>query len=155
VAEANGELAPVPYILADCLLRQAPADAEDALAAGKLTETLNKTVELLNAFLTGSAKSAQAADAYLKLGYCHVRLSELKAQPQDKAQALASARAAYDQMSQRFPQDPLRSQALFERARVMAMQGDPNGAMNELRRFTQEPLVKAPIAPMAVLRLAT
>ena len=37
----------------------------------------------------------------------------------------------------------------------MAMAKDINGAMNELRRFTNDPLKNAPIAPMAQVHLAT
>jgi len=45
--------------------------------------------------------------------------------------------------------------AILERARVMGQAGDPNGAVNELRRFTNDPLKAASIAPMAVLHLST
>ena len=52
------------------------------------------------------------------------------------------------------PPAPLRPQAVFERAKCLAQAGDPNGAINELQRFTAE-LKAAPVAPMAVLELAT
>src|SRR5207302_7532282 len=37
-AERAGDLAVVPYLLADCLIRLAPAKADDALASGRLQE---------------------------------------------------------------------------------------------------------------------
>ncbi len=154
-AERNGELAVVPYVLADCLIRLAPTEVDDALAAGKLTDAMTKAVESLNAFVAASPNAPQAADAFIKLGYCHIRLSEVQAKPPEKAVALAASRAAYEQMAQRFPNHELRSQAIFERARVIALQGDPNGAMNELRRFIGEPKLKdSTVAPMALLRLS-
>ena len=64
----------------------------------------------------GSSPNApQLPDAFIKLGYCYIRISEVQAQPAEKAKALASARAAYEQMMQRFPNHELRSQAVFER----------------------------------------
>src|SRR5262249_57233208 len=39
--ERTGELAPVSYVLADCLMRLAPAKADDALAAGRMQEQVN------------------------------------------------------------------------------------------------------------------
>ena len=153
-AERNGELAAVNYALADCLIRLAPTEAEDALAAGKLTEQMNKAIELLSAFTGGPARP-EAPDALLKLGYCHQKLAEVLAQPPEKAKALASARAAYEQLMQKFPQSPLQPQAVFERARCLARANDVNGAVNELRRFTGAPLRDAAVAPMANLRLAT
>jgi len=95
------------------------------------------------------------ADALLKLGYCHQKLAEVLAQPPEKAKELASARAAFEQLMQKFPQSPLQPQAVFERARCLAQANDVNGAINELRRFTNAPLKEAPVVPMANLRLAT
>ena len=58
-------------------------------------------------------------------------------------------------ITKKFPQSPLRPNALFERAKVLALQRDVGTAVNELRRFTEDPLRGSPIAPMAVLHLAT
>src|SRR5207244_4137988 len=64
--------------------------------------------------------------------------------------------SAYEQIMQKFPNHELFGQAVFERARVVALQGDINGAMNELRRFTSDQKLKgSTVAPMALLRLAT
>src|SRR5262249_37711227 len=52
------------------------------------------------------------------------------------------------------PKHALYAQAVFERAKCLAQAGDRNGAANELQRFQNDPLKAAPVAPMAVLRLA-
>src|SRR5262249_30817933 len=88
------------------------------------------------------------------LAYGPRRLAARLAQPPDKVKALASARAAYDQLMQRFAKDALFPQAVFERGKVLAQANDVNGAINELRRFTGDPLKAAPVAPLAVVRLA-
>jgi TolA-binding protein len=155
VAERAGDLAGVPYILADCLMRLAPAKADDALAAGKLEEELKAAIELLDTFINAQPTSPLSPDALLKLGLCHQRLAALMAQPQDKTQALNSARSAYERLQQQFPQHALMPQAVLERAKCLAQAGDSGGAVNELRRFTGDPLKNAPVAPMALLELAT
>src|SRR6185437_11214615 len=154
-ADRNGDLALVSYQLADILIRQAPAKADDALAAGKLEEQLKTAIGLLEGFAGSQPSGPQTADALFKLGYCQQRMAGLLAQPPDQAKALAAARAAYEQILQRFPKDPIQPQAHFERAKVLARNKDINGAINELRRFLNDPLKNAPVAPMALLHLAT
>jgi TolA-binding protein len=57
---------------------------------------------------------------------------------------------------QKFPNHPLWASAVFERAHVLARQNDLGGAVNELRRFQGDNKLRAaPVAPMALLRLAT
>jgi TolA-binding protein len=153
--ERNGDLAIVPYQLADVIIRQAPARAEDAITAGKLEEALKSASELLEAFAGGQPNAPQAPDALLKLGYCQGRMALLQAQPAEKTKALAAARSAYERLLQRFPKHDLAPQAKFERAKVLGQAKDFGGAMNELRAFANDPLKKAPIAPMALLHLAT
>jgi TolA-binding protein len=155
-ADQNGDLAGVPYLMADCLLRLAPrAVPEDALEAGKLEEQLKKAVEYLEAFIGGQPKARETPDALLKLGLCHQRLATILGQPAEKTKALASARASYERIMGQFGQHKLMPQAVMERAKCMAQMNDANGAINELRRFTNDPLQKASIAPMALLELAT
>src|SRR5262249_3188901 len=132
-----------------------PAKADDALAAGKLEEQLKGATELLEGFIGAQPTSPQAPDALLKLGLCYQRLAALLAQPPEKVKVLGNARAAYERLMQQFPNHPLQPQAVLERAKCLAQAGDPNGAVNELRRFTGDPLRQAPIAPMGVLELAT
>ncbi len=154
-ADRNGELSLVPYYLADILLRQAPAKADDAVAAGKLEEQLKVAAENLENFAGAQPNGPQTADALLKLGYCQQRLAALLAQPPDQAKAIAAARAAYEQILQRFPKDPAQPVAVFERGKCLAAAKDINGAVNEMRRFLSDPLKTSPIAPMACLHLAT
>src|SRR5262249_24108108 len=52
-------------------------------------------------------------------------------------------------------QHPHHAQPIFERAKVLAAQGDVNGAVNELRRFTNDPLRNSRPGPLAVVQLAT
>ncbi len=153
-ADRNGELAVTPYLLADCLIRLTPTKVEDALTAGKVQEQLQAAVELLEGFI-GDAKHALAPDAFIKLGLCQQRLANLKEKPPERAQAYQVARTTYEKLMQLMPQHPLIPQAVIERAKCIAGQGDKNGAMNELRRFTADPLKAAPVAPMALLQLST
>jgi cellulose synthase operon protein C len=153
--DRNGELAVVPYQLADCLLKLAPAKTDDAISAARLEETLKVAVEQLESYIGANPNGPQTPDALIKLGHCLQRQAGLLGQPPEKAKAYAAARAAYEQLNQRFPKSEQASQAIFERARVIGLSGDVNGAINELRRFTNDPLKTANIAPMALLHLAT
>jgi TolA-binding protein len=153
--DRNGDLALVPYLQADCLIKTAPAKADDALAAGKLQEQLKDAIGLLDGFTGAQATSPQAPDALIKLGFCHQRMAALLDDKQEKAKSLAAARAAYEKVMQQFAKDALVPTAILERAKVIGAT-DPNGAVNELRRFQNDGNLKAtPMAPMALLQLAT
>ncbi len=155
--ERGGDLALVPLLMADCLLRQTPtAIPDDALAAGKLEEQLKSAADLLESFIGSQPNNPAKADAILKFGLCQQRLATLLTQPPEKAKALAAARAAYEKLfAKEFANNPLVPQAYLERAKVMSMSGDINGALNELRRFTNDPLKSSTVAPMAAIQLAT
>lgn len=160
VPERSGDLALVPYIMADCVLRQAPAklaDDADALVAGKLAAQLKTAAELLETFLAAVQNGPQTADALIKYGLCQQRLAALLAQPPEKAKALAAARAAYEKvLGKEFAGNPLVPQAVLERAKVIALSGNANdvtAAISELQRFTAD-LKNSPIAPMALIQLA-
>ncbi len=155
VADRGGELTVVSYQLADILLRQAPARADDAVAAGKLEEKLKGAADLLDAYLGAAGETPQVPDALLKLGYTQQRLGKLLAQPAEQQKAFAAARAAYEKLLQKYPRHAAAPQATFERAKVLALARDVNGAINELRRFSADPLKKSSIAPMALLHLST
>jgi TolA-binding protein len=154
-SDRGAELAPVAYLLADCLLRLAPAQADDALAAGRLQEDLQNVVQLLDAFIAGQPKGPHTPEALLKLGLAQQRLAALFAQPQERSKALSSARHTFDKLLQQFPKHELRPQAVLERARCLELAGDLNGAANQLREFTRDPLKNAALAPLARLQLAT
>jgi len=155
VPDRTGDLALAPYLLADCLIRLAPANAEDAAAAGKLLEQLQSAAALLDSFAGGNPQAAEAPDALLKFGYCQQKLAQLLAQPQEKAAAIQAARTAYDKFTQQYGKDPRVPQAVFERAKVKLLANDIGGAQNDLRQFLNGPYQDATIAPMAVIRLAT
>lgn len=155
--DRNGELALVPYVLADCLLRLAPTTPpEDALATARLEEQLKGAAELLEGFVTAQPNGPQAADALLKLGLAQQRQAQLVAAGADRVKAFNAARATYEKLlAPQFAKAPEAVQAVLERAKCIAGAGDINGAINELRRFTTDPLRTTPAAPMGLLQLAT
>lgn len=155
LADRSGDLANAPYLLAECLIRLAPEKAEDALAVGMLTEKLSQAQQNLDAFISSNPKAPEVPDAMLKLGVCQTRLALQLANPPERNQALTAARATFDKLIQAYPKEIQGMQAVLERAKCQAAQGDKGGAINELRKFTTDPLQQTPIAPIAVLHLAT
>ncbi len=153
-SERTGDLATVPYLLADCILRTTPTDAADALAAGRARQQLTNAIKLLETFIGAQPNSPQVPDALLKVGYCHQQTTAFLADPPARTAALTSARQAYEQLMQRFANHPLNATAIFERAKCMAQVGDVTGAINELNRFNAAPLNATPAAPLALLRLS-
>jgi cellulose synthase operon protein C len=154
-ADRTGDLINVPYLLAECLIRLAPTVADDALQIGMLQERLQQAQQNLEAYLAVSPKSPEAPDAMLKLGVCQERLAMLNAQPQERNNALAVARKTFENLANTFPKQPQGIQAVMERAKCIAFAGDKGGAVNELRRFTNDPLQQSNVAPTAVIYLAT
>ncbi len=154
-ADRTGDLANAPYLLAECLIRLAPAVVEDALQIGMLQERLQQAQQNLESFLAVSPKSTEAPDAMLKLGVCQERLAMLNARPQERNAALAVARKTFENLMNAFPKEPQGIQAVMERAKCLASAGDKGGAVNDLRRFTHDPLQQSSIAPTAVIYLAT
>src|SRR5262249_13171255 len=69
--------------------------------------------------------------------------------------ALNKARAALERLPREFPQSPLIGTAHLERAKVLVLQGDKNGAIAALRNFSTDPLQKSPVAPLGMIYLAT
>lgn len=156
VADRSGEILTASYFLADCLLRTSPETAEDALASGQLIETSSEIVKLLDGFIAASPPtSTLIPDALVKLGDAHLRMASVIEVEQERNLELQAARQCYEKVMQQFGQHPMNAVAVYERARLMIAQKDLNGAMNEYRRFLQDPLRSSAVAPMAVLRLAT
>lgn len=153
--DRTGDLALAPYLLAECLIRLAPTKADDALQIGMLQEKLQQAQQNLDAFIGANPKAPETPDALLKLGVCQTRLGALIAIPQERNQALTAARQTLEKLIKEFPSDPAGSQAVMERAKCIALMGDKNQATNELRRFTADPLQQSPVAPTAVVYLAT
>jgi TolA-binding protein len=157
-AERSGELGLTPYLLADCLLRQLPTTVpDDALAAGKMEEQLKTAAEALEAFIGGQPKDPNVPDALIKFGLCQQRLAGLIAQPQERVKMYNAARATYEKLMRKdFGNHPLpMAHAAFERAKCITQAGDMNTGINELRKFTTDPLKQTPVAPQAILQLAT
>jgi len=92
----TGELANVPYLLADCLIRTFPPETDDALNANRLINAAEQAAKLLEGFATAQPKSPLAPDALLKLGHCYGRTGVLLADPAERQKVLAQAKAAYD-----------------------------------------------------------
>jgi len=61
------------------------------------------------------------------MGYCFKRLGIQLADPKEKAEAFNKARATYERVQREFPKAPEAGVAAFERAKVMALQGDKGG----------------------------
>ncbi|MCI0704962.1 MAG: tetratricopeptide repeat protein, partial [Planctomycetia bacterium] len=154
-AERNGELAPVPYILADCHIRTAPAKAEDALQDNMLREKLTTAAGLLDTFISANPKAEQTPDAILKLGYCYKRLGIQLAPGNERNDAFNKARAALERLPREFPQSPLVGAAALELGKVKNLQGDKAGALQTFSAFRNDPLVKSPVAPLAYLALGS
>ena len=154
-SDRSGDLATVPYVLADCLIRTLPTDSSDALAAALVMQQLEEAVKLLGNFLASEPKSPHVPDALVKLGYCQQQMASIIVEPQQRALALAGARAAYDKILQQYGTSPVLPYAVFERAKCLEQANDLPGAINELNRFASEPLNKSVVAPLALMRLAT
>ena len=154
-AERSGDLAIVPYQIADILIRTAPLKADNAITAGRVEEALKTAIEQLEGYagptrthrkrrtlISRSVTAGRAGRQHRRAGRAAKRTHK-------------AARQAYEQILNRFQKSRVFPQAVFERAKVMAMAKDVNGAINELRRFTNDPLKNAPIAPLAQVHLAT
>jgi TolA-binding protein len=153
--DRQGDLAVVSYLLADCLLRQLPDRADDAVAAGRLVEQLKAAAEALTACVEEPSEPPFVPDALMRLGYCQRRLAALAGQEEEQKQWRERSRAAFEQVLLDHPGHDLQAHALLERARCMAESEDPRQAMARLRRFTAGPLGRSPIAPLALLQLGT
>ncbi|HMF12386.1 MAG TPA: tetratricopeptide repeat protein, partial [Gemmataceae bacterium] len=153
-AERFGDLAIVPYLLADCLIRSAPSKADDALASGRFQEALGTASTLLRDFVSTNPESPLAADALLRLGLCQQRLAAVMAQEEDRKKLFDAARSSYERALVEYPQHDVGPTAAFARARCLAMAGDANEAIKRLQAFATGALKKEPVAPLALLQLA-
>ena len=154
-AERSPDLAPAPYILADCLIRTAPVKAEDALQDNMLREKLGAAAVLLEMYVAANPQAAETPDALLKIGFCQKRLAIQLVPGPERNDALNKARAALERLRREFPQSPLVGAGWLERAKVLALQGDKGNAVNSLREFASDPLQKSSVAPLAFIALAT
>lgn len=154
-ADRQGDLSTVSYLQADALIRTFPPETDDALRAAGLIQTAEQAAKLMEGFGSGNPKSPLAPDALLKYGYCYQRMASLLADKQERAKAIQVSREAYEKHLKTFRDHPTGPAVVFERAKLMVLQGDIGGAMNELRRFQNDPLKNSPDAPLAAMRLAS
>lgn len=154
-ADRNGELAPVNYLLSDCYIRLFPPEAVDAIQAAQMIEQAEQAARLLEKYIGSQGKSPQVPDALLKLGYCYQRTGMILIDAAEKTKTITQARQTYERVLQEFPTSPALAGAVLERARCIALLGDPNGAINELGRFSGDPLKQSPMAPLAMIRQAS
>ena len=153
-ADHTGKLAAVPYLMADCQIRTFPARTDNALTAGKFLDQATKAAKLLEGFVSSHAKSPKAPDALLKLGYCHQRLGSLLSGATKKKNVYTQAKQAYNRLITQYGKDPLVPTAVLEQAKCMVLLGDSQTALNELRRFQQDPYRSNPVAPLAIVKLS-
>jgi len=149
------DLGYVPYLLAECRIRQVPLKADDALQVGMVREKLEAAKGDLEGFISAYPKAPEAPDAYLKLAYCQSRLAQLIEIPAERNPAFQAARQTLEKLIATYPQAPQVANARLEMARCKAYQGDKGGAINDLKPFTADPLQNTPTAPTAVILLAT
>jgi tetratricopeptide (TPR) repeat protein len=154
-SERTGDLWSVPYLMADCLIRTLPAEAEDALSASRLIEQAEDASKLLDGFVTANPKSTLTADALLKLGHGYQRVGVMLIDPAEKKKTLTQAKEAYEKLTQQFGNSPAQPTAIFEHAKCLALLGHAGGAADELAGFQRDPLRNSPNAPLALLQLST
>ena len=153
--DRNGELSQANYLLADCLIRLAPTKADDALAENIIREKLTNASGLLENYVASNPKSVDAPDALMKLGLCLKRLGSTLADPNERNQLLNKSREFYEKLAKDYPQAAQVGHARIEIAKVRALMGDRGGAMNDLRQFAGGTLQQSPVAPLALVQLAT
>ena len=153
-ADRTGDLANVPYLLADCLMRGFPAETDDAIQAARFIQQAEQAAKLLENFAAAQPQSPQAADALLKLGYCQQRVGMLMAAPAERTKILTAARDTYTKAMNLTDKEPTRSVAVFELAKSQALLGDANAAAGLFAQFQNAPLNATPNAPLALLRLS-
>jgi TolA-binding protein len=156
--DLTGDVAAASFVLADCLIRLAPAQADDALAAGRLQEQLGNAAALLEGFAAENPDSPLAPEALLRLGICRQRLAALLPEGDERNKAYQAARSAYERVLAEYSQNEAGPFAAVGRARcLLAAGGEGSGeqAVRTLRRFASPPLRDHSAAPLALLVLAT
>lgn len=154
-ADRSGDLAHVNDLLADCLVRQFPVETSDALQSAQLIDRAEQAARLLEKYAGSQGKTPQAAAALLKLGHCYQRMGVLVIDPAERQKLLTQARQVYEKILNEYGSSPSMPNAVLERARVIALQGDINGALNEYKRFDGDALKRSPVAPLALIREAS
>jgi tetratricopeptide (TPR) repeat protein len=153
-SDRSGDLAVVPYLLANCLIRSAPAKIDDALAAGRLQDALGGAATLLEDFASANPHSLLAADALVRLGLCRQRLAVVMAQDEERKKMFEAAKSSYERALVEYPLHEAGPTAAFARARCLALAGDTEEAVKRLQAFAAGALKDKAPAPAALLLLA-
>jgi cellulose synthase operon protein C len=151
--DRKDDLVGTGYLLADCLIRTTPMQADDAIAAGKAQEQLNQAAALLTDVITQQPYAGRATDALMRLGLCQKRLAALAGKDEERNALNAASRATFERVLLEYPQDELQPHAALERARWIRRGGDADEAVRRLRPFAAGTLENHPLAPLAVLQL--
>ncbi len=151
--DRKDDLAAASYLLADCLIRTAPAQADDALAAGKLQEQLTQASDLLTDVVAQQPYDDRDPDALMRLGLCQRRLAALAAKDEDRTALEGASRTSFERVLLEYPNNELQPHAIIERARWVRKGGDQDEAVRRLRPFAAGALDKHPLAPLAVVNL--
>jgi tetratricopeptide (TPR) repeat protein len=152
-SERIGELSGVSYLLAECLIKTMPAEADDALSTARLVDHIEQAATLLNAFVTASENHPEVPGALLKIGSMRQKAASVMLDMEEKQKNLIEARDAYVKVVQRYPSHPQFAVAVMENAKVSAQTGDLPTAINQLNRFQADPLKAHNIAPAALIQL--
>jgi TolA-binding protein len=152
-ADRMGDLSNTSFLLADCLMRLAPEQADDAITIARLQESLRGAADLLAGLATEQPEGSLTPEALLRLGVCQRRLAE-SLEGEDRNQALAAARSAFERVLIEHPGSEHGALAGVERARCLVRQGGPEEAVAALASFNGPALRRNPIAPLAILQRA-
>ena len=152
-ADRKDDLAGVGCLLADCLLRTTPTQADDAITAGKAQEQLTQAAALLTDGVAQQPYTDRATDALMRLGLCQQRLAALAGKDEERNALNTASRATFERVLLEYPRDELQPHAALERARWIRRGGDVDEAVRRLRPFATGTLQNHPLAPLAVLHL--
>ncbi|HVS35816.1 MAG TPA: tetratricopeptide repeat protein [Gemmataceae bacterium] len=152
--ERKADLAAASYLLADILIRTAPTQTDDALAAGRAQEQLNQAANLLTELVGSEPYAGRDPDALMRLGLCQRRLAGLAAKDEDRNALSDASRASFERVLLEYPGNELQPHAVLERARWIKRNGDVTEAIRRLRPFALGALDKHPLAPLATVNLA-
>ena len=131
----------------------APAQADDALAAGRLQEQLTQAADLLTDVVAQQPYDDRDPDALMRLGQCQRRLAALAVKDEDRNALEAASRNSFERVLLEYPNNDLHPHAIIERARWVRKAGDQDEAVRRLRPFASGALDKHPLAPLAVVNL--
>lgn len=152
--ERSGDLVGAHLLQAECLIKLTPPaeDANDGLAAEAVLQNMQEATGQLQKYLPSAGP--QAPEIMMKLASTLRQTASLLAEPGERTAAANAARELYEAMRNQHPNHPLRPVAEYERANCYAIAGDVNTAIQKLERFKAEPMLSAPVAPLALLRQA-